>query len=161
MPEMSGNFSQKVCLFFMPESSSIHEITGIIWFLEKGVTCKFSKYFTISRIVNHIRQVPKTRYQKTWVLVLRNQIIPFLHVCTQLNVVGGKSHTGPIGLTLNSWSGLPWQVQWLRVPTSTAEGVGLIPLRELWSWMLCDQNNNNELMTANFKWVPIPLRQSH
>ena len=83
MPEMSGNFSQKVCLFFMPESSSIHEITGIIWFLEKGVTCKFSKYFTISRIVNHIRQVPKTRYQKTWVLVLRNHIIPFLHVCTQ------------------------------------------------------------------------------
>lgn len=34
-------------------------------------------------VANHIRKVPEIGHQKTWVLVFRNQIILFLHVCTQ------------------------------------------------------------------------------
>lgn len=50
----------------------------------KGITVNFTNTSHISRIVaNHIRQVPEMRHQKIWVLVLRNQIIPFLYVCAQ------------------------------------------------------------------------------
>ena len=95
---------------------------------KRGSHVNFPNISHISRIVNHIRQVPKTRCQKTWVLILRNQIIPFLHVHTQsVKCCWRKTTHWPTGLTLNSWSGLPWQVQWLRVP---------LPLQGVWVWSL-------------------------